>query len=61
MTSILRHYVLKEFDRIAIGTEHVLWGLVRLSETDNTILNDLFHRYEINLTALNKQLVEKTV
>jgi putative transcriptional regulator len=42
-----------------IGTEHLLWGLVRLAKTDNTTLNDLFQRYEIDLEALNNQLAEK--
>ena len=42
----------------SIGTEHLLWGLVRLAETDNTTLSDLFQRYEIDLEALNTQLAE---
>ncbi|MBW4450837.1 MAG: helix-turn-helix domain-containing protein [Spirirestis rafaelensis WJT71-NPBG6] len=42
----------------SIGTEHLLWGLVRLAQTDNTALSDLFQRYEIDLEALNNQLVE---
>ncbi|MEW6495954.1 MAG: helix-turn-helix domain-containing protein [Cyanobacteriota bacterium] len=42
----------------SIGTEHLLWGLVRLAETDKTILIDLFQRYEIDLEALNNQLAE---
>lgn len=44
----------------SIGTEHILWGLVRLAETDNTIVNDLFQRNKINLVSLNNQLA-KTV
>jgi putative transcriptional regulator len=44
----------------SIGTEHLLWGLVRLAETDNTTLSNLFQRYEIDLEALNNQLA-KTV
>lgn len=44
----------------SIGTEHLLWGLVRLAETDNTTLSDLFQQYGIDLEALNAQLV-KTV
>lgn len=44
----------------SIGTEHLLWGLVRLAETDNATLSDLFQRYEVDLAALNNQLV-KTV
>ncbi len=42
----------------SIGTEHLLWGLVRLAETDSTIMNDLLQRYEINLVSLNKELAE---
>ena len=42
----------------SIGTEHLLWGLVRLTDTDKTILTDLFERYNINLEALNSQLAQ---
>lgn len=42
----------------SIGTEHLLWGLVRLAETDITAVNP-FQQYEVDLTALNKQLAEK--
>lgn len=42
----------------SIGTEHLLWGLVRLAETDKTTLGDLFKRYEIALETLNNQLAE---
>ncbi|MEP0913868.1 helix-turn-helix domain-containing protein [Leptolyngbya sp. GB1-A1] len=42
----------------SIGTEHLLWGLMRLADTDKTIQTDLFHRYGINLEALNHQLIE---
>lgn len=42
----------------SIGTEHLLWGLVRLAETDKTALSDLFLRSRIDLQALNKQLAE---
>lgn len=42
----------------SIGTEHLLWGLMRLADTDKTIVSDLFQRYGINLNALNNQLVE---
>ena len=41
----------------SIGTEHLLWGLVRLAETGNANAIDLFERYSINLDLLNKQLV----
>ena len=43
----------------SIGTEHLLWGLVRLAETGNTTISDLFKQYEVNLTTLNKQLTEE--
>lgn len=42
----------------SIGTEHLLWGLIRLAEVDKTILTDLFQRYEVDLEALNDQLIE---
>lgn len=42
----------------SIGTEHLLWGLVRLAETDKTTLSDLLQGYEIDLGALNNQLAE---
>jgi putative transcriptional regulator len=42
----------------SIGTEHLLWGLVRLAETDKTALSDLFQRYEIDVETLNNQLIE---
>lgn len=42
----------------SIGTEHLLWGLVRLAETDNATLSDLFQRYEVDVAALNNQLAE---
>jgi putative transcriptional regulator len=41
-----------------IGTEHLLWGLLQLAETDDAALNELFQRYEVNLEALNSQLAE---
>lgn len=42
----------------SIGTEHLLWGLIRLSETDKTVLSDLFQSYELDREALNNQLAE---
>jgi len=42
----------------SIGTEHLLWGLVRLAETDKTTLSELFQRYEIDAEVLNNQLIE---
>ena len=41
----------------SIGTEHLLWGLVRLAETGNADAIELFERYSIDLNLLNKQLV----
>ena len=41
-----------------IGTEHLLWGLLQLTETDDAALSDLCQRYEIDLEALNSQLAE---
>jgi putative transcriptional regulator len=45
-------------DKKSIGTEHLLWGLVRLSETDNAALSDLFQSYGLDRVALNAQLAE---
>ncbi|MGB6300014.1 MAG: helix-turn-helix domain-containing protein [Rivularia sp. (in: cyanobacteria)] len=42
----------------SIGTEHILWGLVRLADTEKTIVTELFERYEINLETLNTQLTQ---
>ncbi|MFB2833122.1 helix-turn-helix domain-containing protein [Floridanema evergladense] len=42
----------------SIGTEHLLWGLVRLADTNNMNVTDLFECYKINLEALNHQLAE---
>jgi putative transcriptional regulator len=42
----------------SIGTEHLLWGLARLAETDKATLSELFQRYEIDAEALNNQLTE---
>jgi putative transcriptional regulator len=39
-----------------IGTEHLLWGLVRLAEADPTVMSTIFQRYEIDLPTLNQQL-----
>ena len=43
----------------SIGTEHLLWGLIRLAETGNTAISKLFQQYEVDLTTLNQQLTEK--
>ncbi len=40
----------------SIGTEHLLWGLMRLFETDKTALSELFLSYGIDREALNDQL-----
>lgn len=50
--------VVRLHDKKSIGTEHLLWGLLRLAETDKTTLSDLFQRYYIDLEALNNQLAE---
>ena len=42
----------------SIETEHLLWALVRLAETDRATLSDLFQRYEISPEALNNQLAQ---
>lgn len=42
----------------SIGTEHLLWGLVRLIETDKAALSELFQRYGIDAAVLNSQLKE---
>jgi putative transcriptional regulator len=42
----------------SIGTEHLLWGLVRLAEADKNILSETFQRYGIDAEALNNQLTE---
>ena len=42
----------------SIGTEHLLWGLVRLAETDKSPLIEVFQNYGIDYQALNNQLVE---
>lgn len=42
----------------SIGTEHILWGLIRLAETDSTVLS-YFQQYEVDLTVLNQQLAEE--
>jgi putative transcriptional regulator len=45
-------------EKKSIGTEHLLWALIRLVETDNSSIRGLFERYSINLVSLNKQLAE---
>jgi putative transcriptional regulator len=42
----------------SIGSEHLLWGLVKLAETGKSTTRELFQRYEIDLEALNRQLAE---
>jgi putative transcriptional regulator len=41
-----------------IGTEHLLWGLVRLAESEPAELNDVFQHYGIDINTLNNQLIE---
>jgi putative transcriptional regulator len=43
-----------------IGTEHLLWGLVRLAETDKTIMSELFTHYQIDVKGLSDRLSELT-
>lgn len=42
----------------SIGTEHLLWGLIRLAEIDKVTVSELFHRYNIDAAMLNHQLTE---
>ncbi len=42
----------------SIGTEHLLWGLVRLAETGNSTLTELFQQHGVDLIDLNAQLAE---
>jgi putative transcriptional regulator len=41
-----------------IAPEHLLWGLIRLSEVGNSTAKEMFQRFGINLTTLNQQLIE---
>jgi putative transcriptional regulator len=41
----------------SIGTEHLLWGLVKLAE-DSTTIGNLFQRYEVDINILNIRLRE---
>ncbi len=43
----------------SIGTEHLLWGLVRLAETDSPELSELFQKYTIDLAILKERLADK--
>lgn len=45
-------------EKKSIGTEHLLWGLIRLAETDKTVWSRLFQDHTINIKALNDQLTE---
>ncbi|MEN9519498.1 MAG: hypothetical protein RLZZ381_2086 [Cyanobacteriota bacterium] len=42
----------------SIGTEHLLWGLIRLAEADKNILSETFQHYRIDAEALNDRLTE---
>jgi putative transcriptional regulator len=43
----------------SIGTEHLLWGLVKLAERDCPDLNNLFQKYTIDIEILNDKLADK--
>lgn len=43
----------------SIGTEHLLWGLVRLADTDKTIVNELFEGYGIDIETLSDRVSER--
>jgi putative transcriptional regulator len=43
----------------SIGTEHLLWGLVKLAEVERSELNNLFQQYTINIEILNDKLSDK--
>jgi putative transcriptional regulator len=45
-------------DKKSIGTEHLLWGLVRLTEIDRATSIDLFQQYSIDLETLRDRLAE---
>jgi putative transcriptional regulator len=42
----------------SIEPEHLLWGLVRLAETDKIVWRSLFEQYAVDLATLNNQLAE---
>jgi putative transcriptional regulator len=44
--------------RKSIEPEHLLWGLVRLAETDKMVLGSLFEQYGVDVVTLNNQLSE---
>jgi putative transcriptional regulator len=43
----------------SIGTEHLLWGLVKLAEVEHSELNNLFQQYTIDIEILNDKLADK--
>jgi putative transcriptional regulator len=43
----------------SIGTEHLLWGLVKLAEVERSELNNLFQQYTIDIEILNDKLADK--
>ena len=45
-------------DKRSIDTEHLLWGLIRLSETNKNGLSELLQNHNIDREALNNQLLE---
>jgi putative transcriptional regulator len=50
--------IVRQQGKKSIGTEHLLWGLVRLAAIDNGV-NNLFQSYEIDIENLNMLLAEK--
>ena len=42
----------------SIGTEHILWGLVQLAETDKDVSNELFQGRGIDITKLRESLID---
>jgi putative transcriptional regulator len=43
----------------SIGTEHLLWGLVKLAKVERSELNNLFQQYTIDIEILNDKLADK--
>jgi putative transcriptional regulator len=51
-------FQLKGKDSAWFGPEHLLWGLIRLSDTGSSTATAAFQHLGINLTILNQQLIE---
>jgi putative transcriptional regulator len=45
----------------SIEPEHLLWGLLRLAETDKNTWSELLQRYEVDTESLNNQLTESVL